>query len=191
MVERNNCYNAGVIKSNDLMTRDSRLTTYSCIKYTFSFSVSFFEFWGVDSAIRSNMRPLKFSLIVTLYRFLHGQLQSFLPPNQLTHKNVNQRLRPITVHSQKEKEIKVICPLFQNCLTFSCMTFVFGSNLRQWRGSLGASGDIGDDPYISPSDTKRLLHSWGKTFALICTIPTLSLFQTPHLYFSCCDHLIG
>ena len=29
------------------------------------------------------------------------------------------------------------------------MTFVFGSNLRQWRGSLGASGDIGDDPSIS------------------------------------------
>ena len=159
-------------------------------KTRFSFPVSLVEFWGVASAIRSNMRTLKFSLIVTMYRFLHGQLQSFLPPNQLTHKNVNQGLRPTTVHSQKKKQIKkVICPLFQNCLPFSCMTFVFGSNLRQWRDSLGASGDIEDDPYISPSDTKRLLHSWRKTFALVCTIPTLSLSQTPHLYFSCCDHL--
>ena len=32
------------------------------------------------------------------------------------------------------------------------MTFVFGSNLRQWRGCLGAAVDMEDDPYISPSD---------------------------------------
>lgn len=32
------------------------------------------------------------------------------------------------------------------------MTFVFGSNLRQWRDSLSAAVDMEDDPYISPSD---------------------------------------
>ena len=54
--------NAGVMKINDLMTSDSRVISYSCFKEKFSFPVSFLEFSGVTSAIRSAMRSLELSL---------------------------------------------------------------------------------------------------------------------------------
>ena len=54
--------NAGVMKINDLMTSDSRIISYSCFKEKFCFSVSFLEFCGVTSAIRSAMRSLELSL---------------------------------------------------------------------------------------------------------------------------------
>ena len=41
------------MKINDLMTSDSRVISYSCFKEKFSFPVSFLEFCGVTSAIRS------------------------------------------------------------------------------------------------------------------------------------------
>ena len=70
IVERNKINaNAGVIKSNDLMS-DSRLKTLSFIKYTFSFSVSFVASCGVASAIRSIITCLKNLLIVTMHKFL-------------------------------------------------------------------------------------------------------------------------
>ena len=47
------------MKISDLMTSDSRLTSYSCFKDKFCFLVSFLEFCGVVSAIRSVMRFLK------------------------------------------------------------------------------------------------------------------------------------
>ena len=54
--------NAGVMKINDLMTSDSRIISYSCFKEKFCFPVSFLEFCGVTSGIRSAMRSLEFSL---------------------------------------------------------------------------------------------------------------------------------
>ena len=54
--------NAGVMKINDLMTNDSRIISYSCLKDKFCFSVSFLEFCGVTSAIRSATRSLKLTL---------------------------------------------------------------------------------------------------------------------------------
>ena len=54
--------NAGVMKINDLMTSDSRIISYSCFKEKFCFSVSFLEFCGVTSAIRSAMRSLELLL---------------------------------------------------------------------------------------------------------------------------------
>ena len=49
------------MKINDLMTSDSRIS-YSCFKDKFCFPVSFLEFYGVTSAIRSAMRFLELSL---------------------------------------------------------------------------------------------------------------------------------
>jgi len=54
--------NAGVMKMNDLMTSDSRIISYSCFKDKFCFPVSFLEFCGVTSAIRSATRSLKLTL---------------------------------------------------------------------------------------------------------------------------------
>ena len=51
--------NARVMKINDLMTSDSRIISYSCFKDKFCFSVSFLEFCGVTSAIRSAIRSLQ------------------------------------------------------------------------------------------------------------------------------------
>ena len=53
--------NAGVMKINDLMTSDSRIISYSCFKDKFGFLVSFLEFRGVTSAIRSAIRSLQLS----------------------------------------------------------------------------------------------------------------------------------
>ena len=53
--------NAGVMKINDLMTSDSRIISYSCFIDKFCFPVSFLEFCGVTSAIRSAMRSLELS----------------------------------------------------------------------------------------------------------------------------------
>ena len=52
---------AGLLKINDLMTSDSRLITYSSFKDKFCLPVSFLEFCGVTSAIRSAMSSLKLS----------------------------------------------------------------------------------------------------------------------------------
>jgi len=54
--------NAGAMKINDLMTSDSRIISYSCFKDKFCFPVSFLEFCGVTSAIRSAKRYLKLTL---------------------------------------------------------------------------------------------------------------------------------
>jgi len=54
--------NAGVMKINDLMTSDLRIISYGCFKDKFSFPVSFLEFCGVTSAIRSATRSLKLTL---------------------------------------------------------------------------------------------------------------------------------
>ena len=54
--------NAGVMKSIDLMTSDSRIISYSSFQKKFHFPVSFLEFCGVTSAVRSAMRSLKLSL---------------------------------------------------------------------------------------------------------------------------------
>ena len=54
--------NAGVMKINDLMTSDSRIISYSCFKDRFCFPVSFLEFCGVTSAVRSATRSLKLTL---------------------------------------------------------------------------------------------------------------------------------
>ena len=54
--------NAGVMKINDLMTSGSRIISYSCFKDKFCFPVSFLEFCGVTSAIRSATRSLKLTL---------------------------------------------------------------------------------------------------------------------------------
>ena len=54
--------NAGVMKINDPMTNDSRIISYSCFKDKFCFPVSFLEFCGVTSAIRSATRSLKLTL---------------------------------------------------------------------------------------------------------------------------------
>ena len=54
--------NAGVMKINDLMTSDSRIIAYSCFKEKFCFPVSFLEFCGVTSAVRSALRSLELSL---------------------------------------------------------------------------------------------------------------------------------
>ena len=53
--------NAGVMKINDLMTSDSRIISYSCVKEKFCFPVSFLEFCGVTSAVRSAIRSLELS----------------------------------------------------------------------------------------------------------------------------------
>ena len=50
------------MKINDLMTSDSRIISYSCFKDKFCFPVSFLEFCGVTSAIRSAIRSLELSL---------------------------------------------------------------------------------------------------------------------------------
>ena len=47
------------MKINDLMTSDSRIISYSCLKDKFCFPVSFLELCGVTSAIRSAKRYLK------------------------------------------------------------------------------------------------------------------------------------
>ena len=54
--------NAGVMKINDIMARDSRILSYSCFKDKFSFPVSFLEFCSEISAIRSATRSLKLTL---------------------------------------------------------------------------------------------------------------------------------
>ena len=53
---------AGLLKINDLMTSDSRFITYSSFKANFGLPVSFLEFCGVTSAIRSAMSSLKLTL---------------------------------------------------------------------------------------------------------------------------------
>ena len=53
---------AGVMKIIDLMTSDSRIVSYSCFKDKFRFPVSFLEFCGVTSAIRTATRFLKLAL---------------------------------------------------------------------------------------------------------------------------------
>ena len=53
--------NAGVMKINDLMTSDSRIISYSRFKDKICFSVSFLEFCGVTSAIRSAIKSLELS----------------------------------------------------------------------------------------------------------------------------------
>ena len=50
------------MKINNLMTSDSRIISYSCFKDKFCFPVSFLEFCGVTSAIRSATRFLKLTL---------------------------------------------------------------------------------------------------------------------------------
>jgi len=54
--------NAGAMKINDMMTSDSRRISYSCFKDKFCFPVSFLEFCGVTSAIRSAKKYLKLTL---------------------------------------------------------------------------------------------------------------------------------
>ena len=54
--------NAGAMKINDMLTSDSRIISYSCFKDKFCFPVSFLEFCGVTSAIRSAKRYLKLTL---------------------------------------------------------------------------------------------------------------------------------
>ena len=54
--------NAGVMKINNLIANDSRRISYSCFKDEFCFPVSFLEFCGVTSAIRSALRSLELSL---------------------------------------------------------------------------------------------------------------------------------
>ena len=54
--------NAGVTKINDLMTGDSKIISYSFFKDKFRFPVSFIEFCGVTSAVRSATRFLKLTL---------------------------------------------------------------------------------------------------------------------------------
>ena len=53
--------NAGVMKINDLITSDLRIISYSCFKDKFCFPVSFLEFCGVTSAVRSAIRSLELS----------------------------------------------------------------------------------------------------------------------------------
>ena len=48
--------NAGMMKINEVVTSDSRKISYSCFKDNFCFPVSFLEFCGVTSAIRSAIR---------------------------------------------------------------------------------------------------------------------------------------
>ena len=48
---------AGVRNINDLLTNDSKLMTYSCFRKKFYPTVSFFEYYGVSSAINSINKP--------------------------------------------------------------------------------------------------------------------------------------
>ena len=79
--------NPGVMKINDLMTSDSRIISYSCFKDKLCFSVSFLEFRGVTSTIRSAIRSLHLSRPgEKILENVLLKLKSTTKPSQATYK---------------------------------------------------------------------------------------------------------